>query len=53
MNMASAAAFAPVSSKSSSTALSMSYENELGVVAPTGFFGKSVGSYIQDGGTVQ
>ena len=34
----SAAAFAPAASKTSSNALSMSYENELGVIAPTGFF---------------
>jgi hypothetical protein len=34
----SAAAFAPAGSKSGSSALSMSYENELGVIAPTGFF---------------
>jgi Chlorophyll A-B binding protein len=34
----SAAAFAPASSKASSSALSMSYENELGVIAPTGYF---------------
>lgn len=38
--IASAAAFAPMSTKSASTSLSMSYENELGVVAPTGFFGE-------------
>jgi hypothetical protein len=37
--IASAATFAPVNTKSSSTAFSMSYENELGVVAPTGFLG--------------
>jgi hypothetical protein len=35
--IAAAAAFAPVAQKASSTAL-FSYENELGVVAPTGFF---------------
>jgi len=34
----SAAAFAPSASKAGSSALSMSYENELGVIAPTGFF---------------
>ena len=35
----SAAAFAPVGKKAASVAsLSMSYENELGVIAPTGFF---------------
>jgi len=34
----SAAAFTAQSSKASSTALKMSYENELGVIAPTGFF---------------
>jgi len=34
----SAAAFAPSASKAGSSALSMSYENELGVVKPTGFF---------------
>jgi hypothetical protein len=34
----SAAAFAPSASKSSLSALKMSYENELGVIAPTGFF---------------
>jgi hypothetical protein len=37
---ACAAAFAPVSQKSSSTALSMSFENELGAQAPLGFWGK-------------
>ena len=34
----SAAAFAPSASKASSSALSMGYENEIGVIAPTGFF---------------
>ena len=36
----SAAAFAPSSKvgKASSTALNSAYENELGVIAPTGFF---------------
>ena len=34
----SAAAFAPSANKASSSALKMSYENELGVIAPTGFF---------------
>ena len=34
----SAAAFAPAANKASSSALQMSYENELGVIAPTGFF---------------
>jgi len=40
--LAGAAAFAPVSQKSvvSSSALK-AYDNELGVIAPTGFFGKS------------
>lgn len=37
---ASAAAFAPSVSKSSSTALN-GYENEIGTIAPTGFFGKN------------
>jgi hypothetical protein len=41
--IAAAAAFAPVAQKASSTAL-FSYENELGVVAPTGFFGKFIRS---------
>ena len=36
--IASAAAFAPAANKASTSALSMSYENELGVIAPTGFF---------------
>ena len=35
---ASAAAFAPELKSRSSTAMKMSYENELGVIAPTGFF---------------
>lgn len=36
---ASAAAFAPVSQNAASTAVvQMSYENELGVIAPTGYF---------------
>jgi hypothetical protein len=35
-----AAAFAPSSRSTSSSALKMSYENELGVIAPTQFFGK-------------
>jgi hypothetical protein len=34
----SAAAFAPVAQKSSSTSLQMSFEDELGVQAPLGFF---------------
>jgi hypothetical protein len=34
----SAAAFAPAANKGSSSALKASYENELGVIAPTGFF---------------
>ncbi|GAX15189.1 hypothetical protein FisN_12Lu194 [Fistulifera solaris] len=34
----SAAAFAPSANKASSSVLKMSYENELGVIAPTGFF---------------
>ena len=34
----SAAAFAPSASKTGSNALSMSYENEVGVIAPTGFW---------------
>jgi hypothetical protein len=33
-----AAAFAPAAKTASSSVLSMSYENELGVIAPTGFF---------------
>jgi Chlorophyll A-B binding protein len=36
--LAGAAAFAPVSQKASSSALSMSFENELGAQAPLGFF---------------
>jgi Chlorophyll A-B binding protein len=36
--LAGAAAFAPVSQKASTTALSMSFENELGAQAPLGFF---------------
>ena len=36
--IASAAAFAPVSQKSSSTALNMAFENEVGAQAPLGFF---------------
>ena len=36
--IASAAAFAPAAKQATSTALN-SYENELGVIAPTGFFG--------------
>ena len=36
--IASAAAFAPVSQKSSSTTLSMAFENEVGAQAPLGFF---------------
>ena len=34
----SAAAFAPSASKAGSSALKMGYENELGVIPPTGFF---------------
>jgi hypothetical protein len=34
----SAAAFAPAGSKARVTSLAMSYENELGALAPTGFF---------------
>ena len=34
----SAAAFAPVAQKASSTALNMAFESELGVQAPLGFF---------------
>jgi hypothetical protein len=37
--LASASAFAPYTVKQSSSALK-SYENELGVIDPTGFFGK-------------
>jgi hypothetical protein len=37
--LAGAAAFAPASQKASSSALKMGYENELGVIAPTQFFG--------------
>jgi len=36
--LASASAFAPVAQKSSSTSLSMGFENELGVQPPLGFF---------------
>ena len=36
--IASAAAFAPVSQKASSTALNMAFENELGAQPPLGFF---------------
>jgi Chlorophyll A-B binding protein len=36
--IAGAAAFAPAQTGKASTALKMSYENELGVIAPTGFF---------------
>ena len=36
--LAGAAAFAPAANKASSSALSMSYENELGVQAPAGYF---------------
>jgi Chlorophyll A-B binding protein len=36
--IAGAAAFAPVSQKASSSALSMAFENELGAQAPLGFF---------------
>ena len=36
--IAGAAAFAPVSQKASTTALSMSFESELGAQAPLGFF---------------
>lgn len=39
--VASTAAFAPVAKQSSGTALQSAYENELGVIAPTGFFGKA------------
>lgn len=34
----SAAAFAPSASKASTSVLSMSYENEVGVIQPTGYF---------------
>jgi hypothetical protein len=34
----SAAAFAPVARRMASSSLKMSYESELGVVGPTGFF---------------
>jgi Chlorophyll A-B binding protein len=34
----SAAAFAPFANKASSSVLKMSYENEVGVIAPTGYF---------------
>jgi Chlorophyll A-B binding protein len=36
--LASAAAFAPAQTGKASSALKMSYENELGVIEPTGFF---------------
>jgi hypothetical protein len=36
--LAGAAAFAPAQTGKASTAIKMSYENELGVIAPTGFF---------------
>ena len=36
--IAAAAAFAPASNKASSTALNSAYENELGVISPTGFW---------------
>ena len=36
--LSSAAAFAPAKSASGSSALQMGYENEVGVIAPTGFF---------------
>jgi hypothetical protein len=36
--LAGAAAFAPAQTGKASTAVKMSYENELGVVSPTGFF---------------
>lgn len=36
--LAGAAAFAPAANKASSSALSMSYESELGVQAPVGYF---------------
>ena len=42
----SAAAFAPVAQKASSTALKMSYENEAGVTAPAGYFDPLVSEMI-------
>jgi hypothetical protein len=36
--IAGAAAFAPAANKASSSVLSMSYENEVGVQAPVGYF---------------
>jgi hypothetical protein len=36
--MATAAAFAPAAQKSTSTALNMAFESELGAQAPLGFF---------------
>jgi hypothetical protein len=36
--LAAAAAFAPAQTGKASTAIKMSYESELGVIAPTGFF---------------
>jgi hypothetical protein len=38
--LAGASAFAPAQQSASSTALSASFENELGVQAPLGLFGK-------------
>ena len=38
--LASASAFAPAPSGKASTALKADYSNELGVIAPAGFFGK-------------
>jgi hypothetical protein len=36
--LSTAAAFAPAKNGARSTAVQMGYENELGVIAPTGFF---------------
>jgi hypothetical protein len=36
--LSSAAAFAPAKSAARTSAVQMGYENELGVIAPTGFF---------------
>lgn len=38
--VACATAFTPAAKQASSTALKSAYENELGAMAPTGFFGK-------------
>jgi len=43
--IAAASAFAPAQSGKASTALKADYSNELGAIAPVGFFGKLVSCF--------